>query len=83
LPSVPLAATDVAAKPVRLELAASVLNGLPIAIVDLAARDTCAWISGWMSVDACGPTMCAPSSSPVAGDTSTLAKLVVSSMAQP
>jgi hypothetical protein len=42
-----------------------------------------AWISGWMMAEACGPMMCAPSRSRVAGSARTFTKLVVSSSAQP
>ena len=42
-----------------------------------------AWMSGWIRVGACGPMMCAPSSCPVAGSAMSLAKPVVSSIAQP
>ena len=42
-----------------------------------------AWISGWMSVEACGPTRWAPSSRPSPGSASTLTKWLMSSMAQP
>jgi len=42
-----------------------------------------AWTRGWISTEASGPMMCAPSSSRVAGSASSLTKLVVSSSAQP
>jgi hypothetical protein len=42
-----------------------------------------AWISGWIRVEAWGPTMWAPSSSLLSGSARTLTKLVVSSSAQP
>ena len=42
-----------------------------------------AWISGWISIDACGPMMCAARSSRVSGSAISFAKLVVSSIAQP
>jgi hypothetical protein len=42
-----------------------------------------AWTSDWISVEACGPRIWAPSNRRVAGSARTFTKLVVSSSAQP
>ena len=48
-----------------------------------SARSSSPARAGWTRLDACGPMKCAPRISPVSGSASSLAKPVVSSIAQP
>ena len=54
-----------------------------VAISCAVSPNDMAWISGWITIDASGPMMCAPSSRPVPRSASTLQKPVSSSIAHP